>query len=282
MHVVDETADLDDAAVAILTAKAFDYATSCLADNALVVHASVYDELVRRLTEAGAHLCDQPQKEALRALMWPDGGAIPAISVVAKSAERIAELAGFKVGQECPAILVEETGTGPGHPFSGEKLSVVLAVYRYDGDISRAAELVNAITAYQGLGHTCGIHTSSDANVEQLAMTTKTARVLVNQNLNEGAAQPAQWPAVHAQPQLRDLGRQRHDRERQCPPLRQPDLGVLAHRTEGDQRGSAVRRALAGLRPLAQRAALCGAAHSAAPHRAYHHGITEPSSRRPR
>lgn len=190
VHVVDETADLDDAAAAILTAKAFDYATSCLADNALVVHASVYDELVRRLTEAGAYLCDQPQKEALRALMWPDGGAIPVISVVAKPAERIAELAGFKVGQECPAILVEETGTGPGHPFSGEKLSVVLAVYCYDGDISRAAELVNAITAYQGLGHTCGIHTSSDANVEQLAMTTKTARVLVNQNLNEGAGSP--------------------------------------------------------------------------------------------
>ena len=58
VHVVDETADLADAASAILTAKTFDYATSCLADNALVVHADVYDELLRRLTEAGAHLCD--------------------------------------------------------------------------------------------------------------------------------------------------------------------------------------------------------------------------------
>ena len=45
VHVVDETADLADAASAILTAKTFDYATSCLADNALVVHADVYDEL---------------------------------------------------------------------------------------------------------------------------------------------------------------------------------------------------------------------------------------------
>ena len=154
------------------------------------MHADVYDELIRRLTEAGAHLCDEPQKEALRPVMWPDGGPVPAVAVVAKSAAHIAGLAGFEVDPACPMLLVEETGTGPDHPFSGEKLSVVLAVYRYEGGIGAAADLVNAITAYQGLGHTCGIHTSSDANVEQLAMTTQTARVLVNQNLNEGAGSP--------------------------------------------------------------------------------------------
>src|SRR5262252_834722 len=137
-----------------------------------------------------ADLGDQQQKDALRALMWPDGGAVPAIAVVAKSAAHIAELAGFGVDPGCPVLLVEEQGTGPDHPFSGEKLSLVLAVYRYQGDIAAAADLVNAITGYQGLGHTCGIHTGSDANVERLAMTTETARVLVNQNLNEGAGSP--------------------------------------------------------------------------------------------
>jgi sulfoacetaldehyde dehydrogenase len=190
VHVVDETADVADAAAAIIAGKTFDYATSCLADNAVVAHADVYDELVRRLTGAGAHLCGPQQKDALRAVMWPGGGPVPAIAVVAKPAAHIAELAGFGVAPDCPMLLVEETGTGPGHPFSGEKLSVVLAIYRYEGGISAAAELVNGITAYQGLGHTCGIHTSSDANVEQLAMSTKTARVLVNQNLNEGAGSP--------------------------------------------------------------------------------------------
>jgi sulfoacetaldehyde dehydrogenase len=190
VHVVDETADLADAAAAIMTAKTFDYATSCLADNAVVAHADIYDDLVGRLTGAGAHRCDEAQKEALRAVMWPDGGPVPAIAVVAKSAAHIAGLAGFSVAAGCPMLLVEETGTGPDHPFSGEKLSVVLALYRYTGDISAAADLVNAITAYQGLGHTCGLHTTSDANVERLALTTRTARVLVNQNLNEGAGSP--------------------------------------------------------------------------------------------
>lgn len=187
VHVVDETADLADAVSAILSAKTFDYATSCLADNAVVAHADVYGELVRRLTGAGAHLCDARQKAALQAVMWPDGGPVPAASVVARSAAHIAGLAGFEVAPDCPMLLVEEDGTGPEHPFSGEKLSVVLALYRYEGDIGAAAGLVNAITAYQGLGHTCGIHTSSDASADRLAMATRTARVLVNQNLNEGA-----------------------------------------------------------------------------------------------
>jgi len=190
VHVVDETADVADAAAAIVAAKTFDYATSCLADNSVVAHADVYDELVQRLTGSGAHLCDQPQKDALRAVMWPDGGPVPSIKVVAKSASHIAGLAGFAVAEDCPMLLVEEDGSGPDHPFSGEKLSVVLALYRYQGDITAAADVVNSITAYQGLGHTCGLHTSSDQNVEQLAMTTRTARVLVNQNLNEGAGSP--------------------------------------------------------------------------------------------
>lgn len=190
VHVVDETADIADAAKAIVTGKTFDYATSCLADNSVVAHASVYDELVARLTDAGGHLCLGSEKDALRQAMWPDGGAIPTIDVVAKSASHIAGLAAFEVPSGCTMLMVEETGTGPEHPFSGEKLSVVLALYRYEGGIGEAARLVNDITAYQGLGHTCGIHTASDEHVERLAMATKTARVLVNQNLNEGAGSP--------------------------------------------------------------------------------------------
>ncbi|TNC28248.1 aldehyde dehydrogenase family protein [Amycolatopsis alkalitolerans] len=190
VHVVDDTLDeagLADAVTSIATAKTFDYATSCLADNAIVAHESVYDRLLAGLCDAGGFRCDDEQKAALREAMWPDGGEIPSIEVVAKPASEIAALAGFTVGERDTFLIVEESGTGPDHPFSGEKLSVVLALYRYSGGIDNAAKLVNDITAYQGLGHTCGIHTSSDANVGALAASTKTARVLVNQNLNEGA-----------------------------------------------------------------------------------------------
>ncbi|MBI2311274.1 MAG: aldehyde dehydrogenase family protein [Betaproteobacteria bacterium] len=190
VHVVDETGDIDDAAQMIAKAKTFDYATSCLADNAVVVHASTYDSLRNRLAAAGAHICTPQEKAQLQKAMWPNGEHIPTPEVIAKSAATIAALAGFSIADDRSFLVVEEDGVGEEHPFSGEKLSVVLALYRYEGGISNAIDLVNRITSYQGQGHTCGIHSRSDANVAAMAERTKTARVIVNQSLNEGAGSP--------------------------------------------------------------------------------------------
>ncbi len=187
VHVVDASGDLDDAAASIAAAKTFDYATSCLADNSVVAEDSIYAELLEKLVAKGGYLCDDGQKTALQKAMWPDGGHIPALDVIAKPATTVAALAGFDVPADRTFLIVEEDGVGPDHPFSGEKLSVVLALYRYTGAIQEAVDRVNEITGYQGLGHTCGIHTTSDEHVDALAHGTKTARVLVNQNLNEGA-----------------------------------------------------------------------------------------------
>lgn len=187
VHVVDETADLEDAAAAIAQAKTFDLATSCLADNAVVVEASVAGRLLELLSANGGHHCTADEKARLQRAMWPDGGHIPAADVIAKPARHIAALAGIDVADDRTFLVVDEDGVGPDHPFSGEKLSVVLALYTYRGGIDAAVDLVNAITGYQGLGHTCGIHTTRDANVDVLAHRTRTGRVLVNQNLNEGA-----------------------------------------------------------------------------------------------
>lgn len=187
VHVVDETADLDDAAAMITAAKTFDLATSCLADNSLIVADQVYDALLDKLKASGGYLCDAEEKARLQQVMWPDGGEIPSLDVIAKSASHIAGLAGIDIPAGTTFLMVQEDGTGPEHPFSGEKLSVVLAVYRYGADINEAIDIVNDITAYQGLGHTCGIHTSRDDHVDALAHGTRTARVMVNQSLNEGA-----------------------------------------------------------------------------------------------
>jgi len=190
VHVVDETGDIDDAATMIARAKTFDYATSCLADNSVVAHESIYDELREKLEAAGGYFCTEDEKAKLQTTMWPDGGHIPAISVIAKSASAVAELAGIDLPEGKSFLVVDEDGTGHDHPFSGEKLSVVLSYYKYGGGIDNAVDLVNDITSYQGWGHTCGIHTSSDDHVDALAFGTKTARVVVNQNLNEAAGSP--------------------------------------------------------------------------------------------
>ena len=191
VHVVDETADLEDAAKAITAAKTFDYATSCLADNALVVAARVYEELTASLEANGAYVCKPDEKAALQKLMWPEPeSSTPSLAIIAKPAAEIARLARLSIPTDRRFLIVEEDGVGPDHPFSGEKLSVVLALYRYEGGIENAVRLVNAITHYQGRGHTCGIHTRSEEHVMALAHGSKTGRVLVNQNLNEGAGSP--------------------------------------------------------------------------------------------
>ena len=191
VHVVDETADLADAARCIAVAKTFDFATSCLADNAVVAAAGIYDELLKLLVEHGGHVCSPEEKARLQSLMWPQPGtAIPVVEVIAKPAGEIAALAGFAIAEDRRFLIVEEDGSGPDHPFSGEKLSVVLALYRYEGGIDNAVKQVNAITDYQGRGHTCGIHTRDDSHAMALAFGTRTARVMVNQNLNEGAGSP--------------------------------------------------------------------------------------------
>ena len=187
VHVIDETGDLEDAAAMIVAGKTFDLATSCLADNSLVIADAVYDDLLGRLQASGGYLCNAEEKAKLQKAMWPDGGHIPSLDVIAKPAATIAELAGIDIPAGTSFIMVEEDGAGPEHPFSGEKLSVVLAVYRYGSDINEAVQIINDIRAYQGLGHTCGIHTSVDAHVDAIAFGTRTARVMVNQNLNEGA-----------------------------------------------------------------------------------------------
>ena len=192
VHVIDDSGDLEDAAAMIARAKVFDFATSCLADNAIVVDEGVYAALMEKLQAKGGYLLNATEKTQLRQTMWPQPDQhIPVLDVVAKSAAHVAGLAGITLPEGKGFLMVEENGFGPDHPFSGEKLSVVLSVYRYPaGDIDAAIAIVNGITNYQGLGHTCGIHTANDANVMALAMQTKTARVMVNQDLNEGAGSP--------------------------------------------------------------------------------------------
>ncbi len=191
VHVIDDTADLVDASHSIALAKTFDYATSCLADNSLVIHQKVYDEMLDYLQAKGGYLCNEQEKLKLQSVMWPDSNSkIPTLGVIAKSAQHISELSGINIQTDSQFLMIEEDGVGSHHPFSGEKLSVVLSLYQYDGSIQNAIDMVNQITDYQGRGHTCGIHSQDQENIMALAFETKTGRVMVNQNLNEGAGSP--------------------------------------------------------------------------------------------
>jgi acyl-CoA reductase-like NAD-dependent aldehyde dehydrogenase len=175
---VDETADLDDAAEKIRLSKTLDMAASCSADNAVLLVDPIYDEMLGKLKEKGGLVLDAEQKAKLQKVLWIDGALNP--KIVAQPPETIAGMAGFEIPEGTKFFIVPETGSGPDFPFSGEKLTVTMALYRVK-DIDEAIARTNEIQSYQGQGHSCGIYSTSDANIMKLAEATKTSRVMVNQ-----------------------------------------------------------------------------------------------------
>ena len=176
---VDETANLDDAAEKIHISKTLDLAASCSVDNAVLLVDDIYDDMLGKLQEKGGYLVNEEEKAKLQSTLWDDEGHLNT-AIVAQPAEKIAEMAGVSIPEGTEFYMVPEDGYGPEHPFSGEKLSVIMALYKAD-DIDHAIELTNNIQDYQGQGHSCGIYSNSDENIMKLANATKTSRVMVNQ-----------------------------------------------------------------------------------------------------
>jgi sulfoacetaldehyde dehydrogenase len=175
---VDETADLDDAADKIRMSKTLDMAASCSSDNSVLLVDAIHDEMLAKLKAQGGLVLDEEQKAKLQRVLWVDGVLNPRI--VAQPPETIAGMAGFDIPEGTKFFIVPETGVGPDHPFSGEKLTVTMALYRVK-DIDEAIARTNEIQSYQGQGHSCGIYSTSDANIMKLADATRTCRVMVNQ-----------------------------------------------------------------------------------------------------
>ncbi|MBQ9179722.1 MAG: aldehyde dehydrogenase family protein [Firmicutes bacterium] len=190
--VIDDTADLKDMALKVRMSKTFDKAAGCSCDNSLVIFDSVYDEAVAALEGEGAFLAKD--HDAIRKAIFPNWPKDHVINtdVVAKPVETIADIAGISIPEGTQFILVEESGTGHDYPLSGEKLCLVIALYRVK-DIEEATELVNEIHSYSGAGHSCGIYSTSEENIMHFATYTHTVRV--NNNLPNALVNTGSWTA---------------------------------------------------------------------------------------
>ena len=175
--IVDETADLARAAELICASKVFDNATSCSSENAVVVVDAVYDRMMAEFACVGGVMADAAQKSVIEGKLWV-GGKLSR-HLIAKDAAVLAAAFGI-AAPEARFFMVEESGVGPGHPFSGEKLSLVLTVYRAP-NFEEAVRRVSEILAYQGAGHSCGIHTTDPDRPRVVADEVDVVRVLVNQ-----------------------------------------------------------------------------------------------------
>jgi len=180
VSIIDETAEVDEAAGKIVISKSFDNATSCSSENNLIVVEPVYESALAALGQHGAVLLNADDKAILEAALWRDGKLNP--DLIGNEAGEIATACALNTSgaQDARILMVEQAEFGEGARFSGEKLSPVLSVYRAT-DFDHACSIAEGIMDYQGKGHSISIHTTTRDRPVAMGLNMPVCRVIVNQ-----------------------------------------------------------------------------------------------------
>jgi sulfoacetaldehyde dehydrogenase len=198
--IVDETADIADAAMNTRISKTQNHGSGCSCDGNLLVDATVYDAFLDALQEEGGYLVGDEDKRKLEAVMW-DAEGRRTVDTVARAADVIAAKAGFALPAGKSFIIVKEDRIGKAHRFSSEKLSPVLAIFKYSG-FDTVLQMVSAILEVGGKGHSVGIASFDDDHIHRLAMMAPVSRIMVRQPNVRGNA----GSFTNGMPQTASLG----------------------------------------------------------------------------
>jgi sulfoacetaldehyde dehydrogenase len=177
--VIDETADVAEAARNTSISKTNDNGSGCSADGNLLVDSTIYDAFLDALQREGGYLVDDGEKAMLRAAYWDAEGRRTA-DTIARPASVVAECAGFALPAGKTFFIVPEQQIGKQHLFSTEKLGTVLAIFKYHG-FADALDKVRQIFETGGKGHSCGIYSFDDGHIDALALTAPVSRIMVRQ-----------------------------------------------------------------------------------------------------
>ena len=165
-----------------------DFGSGCSCDGNLVIHESIYDDFVKALEAEGAYLANEEEAEKLKAVLWDEAGhRLP--NTVAISPQKLAEAAGFEIPADRKFIAVTGGGinqVGKEHFFSSEKLTTLLALFKYEGEFQNALDMMQAIFNVGGKGHSCGIYSFDDDHIHRLGMCAPVSRIMVRQPNNRG------------------------------------------------------------------------------------------------
>jgi sulfoacetaldehyde dehydrogenase len=177
--VIDETADIEDAARNTRISKTNDHGSGCSADGNLLVDAAIYDTFLEQLQKEGGYLVNEHEKRQLQQAYWDDQGRRTA-DTIARPAPAVAAKAGIAFPPDKTFFIVPETHIGRQYPYSTEKLGVVLAVFKYHG-FDDALDKVRQIFDTGGKGHSCGIYSFNDDHIHRLALAAPVSRIMVRQ-----------------------------------------------------------------------------------------------------
>ena len=190
--IIDNTCDTEErqleAATNTRISKCSDFGSGCSCDGNLIIHEDVYDGFVAKLVEQGAYLANEEEAEMLKKVMWDEEGhRLP--DTVAVSPQKLAETAGFSIPEDRKFIAVtggDKNCIGKEFFFSSEKLTTLLALFKYEGEFENALDMMRAIFEVGGKGHSCGIYSFDDDHIHRLGMAAPVSRIMVRQPNNKG------------------------------------------------------------------------------------------------
>ncbi|MEZ9820656.1 bifunctional acetaldehyde-CoA/alcohol dehydrogenase [Shewanella sp. 10N.286.45.A1] len=184
--VIDETADIKRAVSSILMSKTFDNGVVCASEQAVVIVDEIYDVVKERFASHGGYVLNDAETAAMQDVILKNGGLNA--DIVGQSAANIAKMAGIEVHHSTKVLIGEVCNIDQAEAFAHEKLSPLLAMYRAN-DFEDAMDKAEALVTLGGIGHTSGLYTDQDTQVERVktfGFRMKTARILINTPASQG------------------------------------------------------------------------------------------------
>ncbi len=183
---LEKTADLHMAVVDIITSKTFDNGTACASEQTLVIDDGIYDVVLKKFADLGAHICNEKETRLLaRTVIDPRTGCMQPMAVGQKAID-IARTVGLSVAPNTKLLIAPIQGVGPGHPLSVEKLFPVLAVYRAKS-VEEALKVCVDVNHLGGLGHTAVVFSRNDEIIQKFSEVINAGRIIVNSPGSIGA-----------------------------------------------------------------------------------------------
>ena len=186
--IIDESAHIKMAVNSILLSKTFDNGVICASEQSIIVLEEVYDEVKKELAERGAYILKGEETDKVRSIILNEKGGLNA-DMVGQSAYKIAKMAGVNVPESAKVLVGEVTSVELEEPFSHEKLSPVLAMYKAKS-FEEALDKADRLIELGGMGHTSVLYTDQLKNRDRVLTfgeRMKTARTLINMPAAQGA-----------------------------------------------------------------------------------------------
>ncbi len=183
---LEKSADLNMAVVDIITSKTFDNGTICASEQTVVIDDAIYDSVLQKFSDLGAHICNEKETELLgRTVIDPKTGFMQPLAVGQKATD-IARMIGLAVKPNTKLLIAPIQGVGREYPLSVEKLFPVLSVYRAKS-AEEALKVCVDVNHAGGIGHTAVIFSRNDAIIQKFGEVMNAGRIIVNSPGSIGA-----------------------------------------------------------------------------------------------